>query len=53
MTPRLETFRRVVLKVGSALLVDRGPGRLKQAWLAPRAEEKPARDARGAHRLVV
>ena len=53
MTPRLETFRRVVLKVGSALLVDRGPGRLKQAWLATLAEDIAALHARGADVLVV
>ena len=53
MTPRLETFRRVVLKVGSALLVDRGPGRLKQAWLAALAEDIAALHARGADVLVV
>ena len=53
MTPRLETFRRVVLKVGSALLVDRGPGRLKQAWLAALAEDIAALHARGVDVLVV
>jgi len=54
MTPRLETFRRVVLKVGSALLVDRGPGRLKQAWLAALAEDIAAlHHARGVDVLVV
>jgi glutamate 5-kinase len=53
MTPRLETFRRVVLKVGSALLIDRGPGRLKQAWLAALAEDIAALHARGVDVLVV
>ncbi|MFL6824913.1 MAG: glutamate 5-kinase [Bradyrhizobium sp.] len=53
MTPRLEAFRRVVLKVGSALLVDSAQGRLKQAWLAALAEDIAALHARGADVLVV
>jgi glutamate 5-kinase len=53
MTPSLAQFRRVVLKVGSALLVDRAEGRLKQAWLASLAEDIAALHARGADVLVV
>ena len=34
MSPELSQFRRVVLKVGSAMLVDRARGRLNHAWLA-------------------
>jgi len=37
MTPSLAQFRRVVIKVGSSLLVDRERGRLNAAWLAARA----------------
>ena len=33
-TPRLADFRRIVVKVGSSLLVDAGAGRLNEAWLA-------------------
>ena len=33
-TPALADFRRIVVKVGSSLLVDAGAGRLKEAWLA-------------------
>ena len=33
-TPKLDSFRRIVLKVGSSLLVDSAAGRLRQAWLA-------------------
>jgi len=32
--PKLEDFRRIVIKVGSSLLVDAAAGRVKQAWLA-------------------
>ncbi len=33
-TPALADFRRIVVKVGSALLVDAQAGRLKESWLA-------------------
>src|SRR6202167_5274507 len=33
-TPRLTDFRRIVVKVGSSLLVDAKAGRLNEAWLA-------------------
>src|SRR5437868_10907942 len=38
-TPRLTDFRRIVVKVGSSLLVDSGGGRLHDAWLAALAED--------------
>jgi glutamate 5-kinase len=53
MRPSLSQFRRVVLKVGSALLVDRARGRLKHAWLAALAEDIAELHARGADVLVV
>ena len=37
--PRLTDFRRIVVKVGSSLLVDREGGRLNDAWLASLAED--------------
>ncbi|RVU19066.1 glutamate 5-kinase [Methylobacterium oryzihabitans] len=52
-TPSLDQFRRVVLKVGSALLVDRDRGRLRQAWLAALAEDIADLHARGIDVLVV
>jgi glutamate 5-kinase len=33
-TPRLADFRRIVVKVGSSLLVDAQAGRLNESWLA-------------------
>ncbi|MGE4167533.1 MAG: glutamate 5-kinase, partial [Xanthobacteraceae bacterium] len=33
-TPALTSFRRIVVKVGSSLLVDSAAGELKRAWLA-------------------
>jgi glutamate 5-kinase len=51
--PSLSSFRRIVLKVGSALLVDREAGRLRQAWLAALAEDIAALRARNADVLIV
>jgi glutamate 5-kinase len=53
VTPALAHFRRIVLKVGSSLLVDRVQGRLKQAWLAALAEDIAELHERGADVLVV
>jgi glutamate 5-kinase len=53
MTCDIGQFRRIVLKVGSALLVDRGRGRLNHAWLAALAEDIADLHARGADVLVV
>ena len=38
-TSALADFRRIVVKVGSSLLVDSGAGRIKEAWLASLAED--------------
>jgi glutamate 5-kinase len=53
LIPQLSQFRRVVLKVGSALLVDRARGRLNHAWLAALAEDIAELHARGTEVLVV
>ena len=45
-TPLLKDFRRVVVKVGSSLLVDSSAGGLKRDWLASLAA-----DIAGLHRL--
>ncbi len=52
-TPSLNQFRRIVVKVGSSLLVDRDRGRLRQAWLAALAEDLADLHQRGADVLVV
>jgi glutamate 5-kinase len=38
-TPALASFRRIVVKVGSSLLVDAQAGRLKESWLASLAAD--------------
>jgi glutamate 5-kinase len=53
MIPSLAQFRRVVLKVGSSLLVDRARGRLNQPWLAALADDIAELHGRGADVLVV
>jgi glutamate 5-kinase len=48
-TPSLADFRRIVVKVGSSLLVDAKAGRLKETWLASLAADiaKLHKDKRG------
>jgi glutamate 5-kinase len=41
-TPRLDDFRRIVVKVGSSLLVDSQAGRLKESWLVSLAADLAA-----------
>ncbi|MBV8184583.1 MAG: glutamate 5-kinase [Hyphomicrobiales bacterium] len=52
-TPVLASFRRIVVKVGSALLVDRDKGRLRRAWLAALAEDIGELTTKGAEVIVV
>ncbi|WP_395666873.1 glutamate 5-kinase [Methylocella sp.] len=52
-TPRLENFRRIVLKVGSSLLVDRARGCVRADWLASLAQDIAGLHARGADVMVV
>jgi glutamate 5-kinase len=52
-TPALADFRRVVIKVGSSLLVDSGGGRLKDEWLVSLAEDIAALHGNKRDVLVV
>src|SRR3954468_20279467 len=51
--PSLQDFRRVVVKVGSSLLVDAAAGRLKEVWLASLAADLARLHAEGRDILVV
>ena len=51
--PSLERFNRVVIKVGSSLLVDSSRGAVRQAWLEALAADIAALHRRGASVLVV
>ena len=53
MSERLVAARRIVVKIGSALLVDRASGRLKRAWLASLADDLKRLRARGSDIIVV
>ena len=52
ITPQLSSFRRIVIKVGSSLLVERKSG-LKRAWLEALAADIAGLHAGGADVLVV
>ncbi len=51
--PKLDQFRRIVVKVGSSLLVDRQKGEVKRDWLNSLADDLAALHRRGADVLVV
>src|SRR5215471_4060755 len=51
--PALADFRRVVVKVGSSLLVDAAAGRVREAWLASLAADIAALHRDGRDILVV
>ena len=53
LVPSLGRFNRIVVKVGSALLVDRARGELKQAWLEALVDDIARLHGRGADMLVV
>jgi glutamate 5-kinase len=52
-TPKLADFRRIVVKVGSSLLVDSAKGALRQDWLDALIEDLAERAAHGVEILVV
>ena len=52
MIPDLGSFKRIVLKVGSALLVDRARGRLNHAWLSALAGQEERADLISQHVLL-
>jgi glutamate 5-kinase len=52
-TPALAAFRRIVVKVGSSLLVDAGAGALKQQWLVSLAADIAALHGEGRDLIVV
>ncbi|MEJ0011077.1 MAG: glutamate 5-kinase [Bauldia sp.] len=52
MTRKPEDFRRIVIKIGSSLLVDRETGRLRSAWLEALTNDI-AQLARGGRELLV
>jgi glutamate 5-kinase len=53
VTPKLENFRRIVVKVGSSLLVDSEAGEVRAAWLAALAADIARLHGQGREVLVV
>ena len=51
--PHLNRFKRIVVKVGSSLLVDSSRGAVKQAWLDALVEDITALHSRKANVMVV
>ncbi|MGB3865367.1 MAG: glutamate 5-kinase [Xanthobacteraceae bacterium] len=51
--PDLKNFRRIVVKVGSSLLIDSAAGEVKEAWLEALAADLAALHAEGRDVLVV
>jgi len=51
--PSIKSFRRIVIKVGSSLLVDRAQGCVKRRWLESLAEDIANLQRQGADLLVV
>jgi glutamate 5-kinase len=51
--PALADFRRIVIKVGSSLLIDAAAGRVKQTWLASLADDIAKLHTRAVDILVV
>ncbi len=51
--PYLDQFKRIVVKVGSSLLVDRARGAARREWLEGLADDLAALHRRGADVLVV
>jgi glutamate 5-kinase len=52
-TPSLSTFRRIVVKVGSSLLVDQAQGEIKRAWLEALVDDLAELHEDGRDVLVV
>jgi glutamate 5-kinase len=53
MTPSLSSFRRIVVKIGSSLLVDHAQGRLRRDWLSSLADDLSRHAGRGAEIVIV
>ncbi len=52
-TPKLKNFRRIVVKVGSSLLIDSAAGEVRASWLAALAEDLARLHREGRELLVV
>ncbi|MET3897861.1 glutamate 5-kinase [Devosia sp. UYZn731] len=53
MTSPLAPYRRLTIKIGSALLVDSGSGKLRSSWLADLSEDIAALKSAGTEIVIV
>ncbi len=53
MIPALDRFRRIVIKVGSSLVVDGAAGTPKRAWLEALGDDLASLHGAGADVMVV
>lgn len=53
VTPKLRSFKRIVVKVGSSLLIDSEKGAIRQEWLTALAEDLSARAKLGVELIIV
>ena len=51
--PNLKKFRRIVVKVGSSLLIDSDAGEVRAAWLAALAADLARLHGEGRELLIV
>src|SRR5579863_5438643 len=51
--PNLKNFRRIVVKVGSSLLIDSDAGEVRAAWLAALADDLAKLHGEGRDVLIV
>src|SRR5260370_42576258 len=51
--PNLRKFRRIVVKVGSSLLIDSGAGEVRASWLAALAADPAKLHGEGREILIV
>src|SRR2546423_15156155 len=51
--PSLEQFRRIVVKVGSSLLIDSDAGEVRASWLAALADDLARLHGEGRELLIV
>ena len=51
--PELSSFRRIVVKIGSSLLVDQAKGSLRRDWLISLVDDLARHTERGAGIIVV
>ena len=53
LTPKLQNFKRIVIKIGSSLLIDHAKGELRAEWLKSLCDDVNVLTKRGAEVIIV